>query len=447
MFRDSLSVFRRVGITSPGSRFGTLARALRERTAAAVASGDAATPGAPALPGAGVHRPAATPAQTAEGLRERVARLGAEDARATGDNAELRRELEIARAALARHAPGADADGADRAFLFLDPATVRDTLPRDRLPGASAGPDFEELLADIRDNGQNDAITVRPLPPGGGGGGVGAAAAGGGAFCEIAAGRRRLEACRSLGRHVLARGRTDLDDGGMLRVQFSENERREDISALERARWFAEVRARSDGPAKDVAARFGIDPSTLSLCPRLAAFPAEIADRLRDPRRLSGLRARRVMEAVRADPGALPRIRAALDACAADPDPDEPIDALLRAAENRGWTAPGASPAGPVLGARPGSLPPGSPAPDHRHVVHRGRRIGTLTRNGGPKTVKRRATGRRRIGTLTRNGGRWVFRFATAIGGDVVRALAERMGELVAEAAAGVASGQPAPPL
>ena len=166
-------------------------------------------------------------------------------------------------------------------FLFLDPAAIRDELPRDRLPGAFSGVEFEELLTDIRANGQNDAITVRPAADGVG--------------FEVAAGRRRLEACRRLERPVLARVRR-LDEASMLRVQFSENERREDISALERSRWFAEVKARLDLPSKDIALQFGLDPSTLSLYLRLARFPSEIVTRLVEPRRLSVLRARRVME-------------------------------------------------------------------------------------------------------------------------------------------------------
>ena len=89
----------------------------------------------------------------------------------------------------------------------------------------------------------------------------------------------------------------------MLRVQFSENERREDISALERSRWFAEVKARLDLPSKDIAQQFGLDPSTLSLYLRLARFPSEIVERLVEPRRLSVLRARRVMESLEADAG------------------------------------------------------------------------------------------------------------------------------------------------
>jgi ParB family transcriptional regulator, chromosome partitioning protein len=365
------------------SRFGSLAQAVKER-AAAVADAPAAPPAqaATTIPtGAGLHKPAVALGTMAEGLRERIARLEAELAQASGQNATLERELAEARDAAGR------AGAAVEEFLFLAPQTIRDTLPRDRLPGAFEGKEFEDLVDDIRANGQNDAVTVRPSADG---------------VYEVAAGRRRLEACRRLSRPVLARVRP-LDDAAMLRVQFSENERREDISALERGRWFAAVKSRLDLPAKDIAAQFGIDPSTLSLYLRLSRFPTGIVERLREPRRLSVLRARRVMEMLESDPDALDRILDALDAQArglADtggPDPDGQIELLLQAAEGRGGQR------GPS-GAR-------APVPDRRHVVHNGRRVGTLTRNGG----------------------QWVFRFATSLDDAVIQAMAERFGDLAAE--------------
>ncbi len=361
------------------SRFGTLAQAVKERAAAASSPGEGAGERRAMPEGAGLHRPAAALGVMAESLRERIIRLEAELAQVEGRNTHLEQALDQARAAAGR------AGEALEEFVFLDPARIRDELPRDRLPGAFSGPDFEALLEDIRENGQNDAITVRPATAGEG--------------FEVAAGRRRLEACRRLGRPVLARIRA-LDDAAMLRVQFSENERREDISALERARWFAEVRAKLTGHAKDIAAQFGLDPSTLSLYLRLSRFPEEILGRLREPHRLSMLRARRVMEVVEADPGALPRLVEALDAHAraargGGVDPEEQVAVLLRAAERRG---------GDRLTAKPSM-------PERRHIVHRGRRVGTLTRNGG----------------------QWVFRFATSVEERVVQALADRMSDLIEE--------------
>jgi ParB family chromosome partitioning protein len=360
---------------SPTSRFGALAQAVRDRTA------DADTAPAAAVPsGAGIHKPAVALGLVAEGLRDRIARLEAALAEASGDRVGLQQELARIRGLSDR------AGEAREEFLFLDPSVVTDRLPRDRLPGAFEGPEFEALLEDIRANGQNDAITLRRGAEGG---------------YEIAAGRRRLEACRRLQVPVLARIRS-LDEAAMLRVQFSENERREDISALERARWFAEVRSRLDMQARDVAAQFGLDPSTLSLYLRLSRFPADIVERLREPRRLAVLRARRVMEAIEADAATLPRILQALDsqirAAGGDKrgvDPDAQITLLMQASEGR----------------EPARADARAPLPERRHIVHEGRRIGTLTRNGG----------------------QWVFRFATSLPDAVVLSLTERLPALVAE--------------
>ncbi|MCQ4159252.1 ParB/RepB/Spo0J family partition protein [Roseomonas sp. GC11] len=358
---------------APGSRFGALAQAVRDRTA------EAATQPAPPPEAEkpAQHRPAAALGLAAEGLRERIARLEAELASATTANQGLERQLSQARNLAARSGENGEE------FLFVDPALVDDPLPRDRLPGAFSGAEFEALLADIRANGQNDAITLRRRE--------------GGRF-EIAAGRRRLEVCRHLGLAVLARVRA-LDDAAMLRVQFSENERREDISALERARWFAEVRARLQGAGRDIAAQFGIDPSTFSLYLRLARFPSEIIERLEDPRRLSMLRARRVMEAVEANEAILPRILEALEQQGRGVEAEEQINLLLRVAEGREMRSPA------------GAAPP----VERRHIVHEGQKLGTLTRNGG----------------------QWVFRFATSLSDEVVQGMVESLPELLQRHAKG----------
>ena len=354
------------------SRFGSLAQAVRDRTAEP--ERNAATPTDAQRPaGAGVHKPAAALNAVSETLRDHITRLEAELAQSQTVNTSLHGEL--TRAKSLRDKAG---DAAEE-FVFLDPSSVEDHLPKDRLRGRAEGREFDELLADIERNGQNDAITVRRTSN----------------TYEVAAGRRRLEACKRLQRKVLARVR-DLDDQAMLRIQFSENERRTDISALERARWFAEVRDRLKTSAKEIAAQFGVDPSTFSLYLRIARFPDEILERLEEPRRLAVIPARRVMEAIESDPTAVQRILDALDASrqaaardSGSSDPAAQIDILIRAAE----------------GKDTGRASPRTPVPDRRHIVHQGRRIGTLTRNGG----------------------QWVFRFATSIPDHEVHALAERL--------------------
>jgi ParB family chromosome partitioning protein len=354
------------------SRFSSLAQAVKERTAEPEM--EIAPPDAPRPAGAGVHKPAAALSAIGETLRDHISRLEAELTKATSTNSDLVADLRRVKAL--REKAG---DSAEE-FLFLQPDSVVDRLPKDRLRGQSEGREFDALLADIESSGQNDAITVRRGSDG---------------TFEVAAGRRRLEVCKRLQRPVLARIR-ELDDRAMLRIQFSENERRVDISALERARWFAEVRDRLKSSAKEIAAQFGVDPSTFSLYLRLARFPDEILDRLDEPQRLAVLPARRIMEVIEVDPTAVQRILDALDshrrAVAGSGFPSDPaaqIEVLLRTAEGKGG----------------GGAGPRSPVPDRRHIVHQGRRIGTLTRNGG----------------------QWVFRFATSIPDDEVFALAERL--------------------
>jgi ParB family chromosome partitioning protein len=359
-------------MTSAKSRFGSLAQAVKEGTAA---PSELASPNASARPtGTGAHKPAAALGAVSETLRDHVSRLEAELAQASTENVGLLSQIERAKALRDR------AGDKIEEFLFLEIGSIVDRLPRDRLRGRDEGPQFDELLADIEKNGQNDAITVRRMPDG---------------TFEVAAGRRRLAVCERLNRSVLARVR-ELDDQAMLRIQFSENERRADISALERARWFSEVRDALKSSSKEIAAQFGVDPSTFSLYLRLARFPDTILNRLDEPQRLAVLPARRIMEVIENDATAVQRIQDALDShrrstagMESPTDAAAQIEVLIRAAEGR-------------AGGKPGQR---SPIPDRRHIVHQGRRIGTLTRNGG----------------------QWVFRFATSISDPEVHALAERL--------------------
>jgi ParB family chromosome partitioning protein len=359
-------------MTKPPSRFGVLKQAIEAGTVEAAEHTVAEQPAVQI--GAGVHRPALALGSVVETMRDRISRLENELAQTSSTNHGLVAELERARALSEKVTDEGDE------FVFLQVDAVTDRLPRDRLRGGTAGKEFDELLADIEKNGQNDAITVRRASDG---------------SFEVAAGRRRLEACRRLKRSVLARVR-QLDDQAMLRIQFSENERRADVSALERARWFSDVQRQLRIAAKEIASQFGIDPSTFSLYLRLARFPDEILDRLVEPRRLAVVPARRIMEKIENDAGALQRIIEALDAHrqSADQDgsiedPVAQIEVLMRAAEGREEERTGKR----------------HPIPERRHIVDRGRRIGTLTRNGG----------------------QWVFRFATSIPDNEVQQLAERL--------------------
>ena len=247
-------------------------------------------------------------------------------------------------------------------------------------------PQLAAILVILSANGQHDAITVRRTETG----------------FEIASGRRRLEACKRLGIQVLVRIRP-LDHEGMLGVQFSENERRQDIAAIERARWLAQVKERYGRQVQQLADDYRLDRTTVSLYLRLARLPEEIVERLMDARALPMLKARRLMAALEQDAGAMARVLGVLDSqlAAAEargsrPSPDDQVEAAIRAAEGR-------------------SLPRGSDEAvvaipnDKRVIVHRGRRVGTLIRNGG----------------------QWVVRFASTTDDRMVLAIAERISDLM----------------
>jgi ParB family chromosome partitioning protein len=315
-----------------------------------------------------------------EGLTARIAaldsELASEKAGRSTDRESHQKELERLRLI------AASAGDAAGEFALLDSEIISDALPADRLPGAFQDVAFSELLRDIETHGQHDAITVRRTENG----------------FEIASGRRRLEACRRLGIQVLARVR-DLDEEAMLGVQFAENERRQDISAIERARWLAQVKDRLGKRTQQLADNFGLDRTTVSLYLRLARMPQPIVDRLADARALPMLKARRLISALERDPEALTRVTVALDRYAAaaeargiEPIADDQVDIAIRTAEGRDLPAE-------VRESR-------SQEPSGKRVVfHRGRRAATLLRNGG----------------------QWVVRFAAATDDRLVWAIAERL--------------------
>jgi ParB family transcriptional regulator, chromosome partitioning protein len=323
-------------------------------------------------------------AAAGEALTARIASLEAELCAEKEERSSESEQYQLELARLRRVA--AEAGDAAGEFALLDPTAVADVLPADRLPGAFTDSSFDELLEDIKAHGQHDAITVRRIETG----------------FEVASGRRRLEVCRRLGIQVLARIRS-LDHEAMLGVQFAENERRQDISAIERARWLAQVKERYGKQVQQLADDYKLDRTTVSLYLRLARLPDEIVQRLMDARALPMLKARRLIAALEQDAGALARAVAALDnqlsaseARGSRPLPDDQVEVAIRAAEGRSLPR-GADDAAAAI------------PNDKRVIVHRGRRVGTLIRNGG----------------------QWVVRFASTTDDRMVIAIAERLSGLM----------------
>jgi ParB family chromosome partitioning protein len=115
------------------------------------------------------------------------------------------------------------------------------------------------------------------------------------------------------------------------------------------------------------------------------------------------LKARRLMAALEQDAGALARVIGALDSQLSNlqarglrPSPEDQVEMAIRTAEGR--SLPRASE--DITAAIPN---------DKRVIVHRGRRVGTLIRNGG----------------------QWVVRFASTTDDGMVLAIADRLSSLM----------------
>jgi ParB family chromosome partitioning protein len=109
----------------------------------------------------------------------------------------------------------------------LDPDLIDAPAVTDRLD--EDGEQFEEFARNIRENGQQVPILVRPHPSIEG-------------RYQIAYGRRRLRAVKAAGLQIKAAVRTMTDDELVL-AQGQENSARQDLSFIERALYAAELEA------------------------------------------------------------------------------------------------------------------------------------------------------------------------------------------------------------
>lgn len=190
-----------------------------------------------------------------EGLADRIASLEAERETAVADGVQL---------------------------IELNPDEITDTLPRDRVDAAFEDEDFDRFKQSIAEDGQYVPILVRPAGTG----------------YEIAAGRRRLAACKALGRKVLARV-TALDDDAMLTLQYRENAERENISTFERALWLSAVADGHKLSTTDMASRFDMSQPSIVEYLKIARLPKNFTSLLHDPRELTIAEGRKLHAALK----------------------------------------------------------------------------------------------------------------------------------------------------
>jgi ParB family chromosome partitioning protein len=322
------------------------------------AAGPAPAPAAPAASPVGIvgtaldlHR---------EGLADKLTRL-------SGKLAQLEAER------------GEDAKQGDR-LLWLEPDQVEDRLPADRDPGAFSDAGFSSLKASLAAHGQHVPVLVRPAPAGEG-------------RYEIAAGRRRLAACRALGLPVLARVLL-LDDEAMLALQYRENAEREDVSLLERGRWFVRLAEERGLSTTRIAGLVGLSQPMVVEYQKLGRLPRALLDRLADPRALTLAEGRRLAAALAAP---------------------EALAAMLAALETAGAGLSTRAQVGLALAAATGAAPAGNATQNAKHAP-----LPLLDADG------------RRVGVLTRSGAQWVCRFARDLDPEAVAFVAARIPELLA---------------
>lgn len=226
-------------------------------------------------------------------------------------------------------------------LLELEPGELRTTRFRDRHAAAFEGAAFEALVQDILRQGQLVPILVRPSPEGTG--------------YDIVAGHRRAEACRRLGRKVLAR-RIAADDRALVVAMVRENEAREDISPFERALQIKGVIESGLMTRQELMEALGISKGHLSSLLKFAELPAELVDALGDPRILTIADGAQLARSL-AEPGARARMKAAIAALGPGEPPQERLRILRDAIAGRpAKAAPAAASPERVIRSRTGQV-------------------------------------------------------------------------------------------
>lgn len=126
---------------------------------------------------------------------------------------------------------------------------------------------LEELANSIREHGVLQPILVRSSTPN---------------TYQIIAGERRYRACQLLGFERMPAIVQDLSDAQTAEIALVENVQREDLNPLEKALGIARLRDDFGYSLADIAAKLGLNRSSISNTLRLLDLEPEILDMLRD---------------------------------------------------------------------------------------------------------------------------------------------------------------------
>jgi len=138
-------------------------------------------------------------------------------------------------------------------------------IPRDRIrPGRNVrtvedGPALEELRESIREHGLLHAITVRPADDG----------------FEVVAGERRYRASEGVLEELPCRV-VEVDDAGAAQIRAIENLQREDLTALEEAEAYRQLREDVGLDPRAIAAKTGLPVARIGNHLRILELPEEL---------------------------------------------------------------------------------------------------------------------------------------------------------------------------
>jgi ParB family chromosome partitioning protein len=145
-----------------------------------------------------------------------------------------------------------------QAVVEMDVSEIDPSFVQDRMPG-----DIESLVASIREQGQQVPILVRPHPERAG-------------RYQVAFGHRRLRAVTELGRPVKVIVR-DLSDEQLVIAQGQENNERQDLTYIEKARFADKLKARFSRDT--IMAALSVQKGDLSLMLSVVArVPVELIE-------------------------------------------------------------------------------------------------------------------------------------------------------------------------
>jgi len=200
------------------------------------------------------------------------------------------------------------------AVVALDPKKIDHSKIADRIP-TEVDPAFDQLVASIRETGQQVPILVRPSPTAPG-------------RFQIAYGRRRLRAAEHLGQSVLAIVR-ELSDRDLVIAQGRENLDRTDLSFIEKA--FFAMNLEDDGCDRaTIVAALASDKADISRYIAIARrVPDTVVKRI-GPAPKAGRARWQLMADALATPSNAQRVVEILDGVASSVDSDTRFEVVLR---------------------------------------------------------------------------------------------------------------------